>query len=519
MDSPAAEGSQRYFWVRVALAIFVVGFAFFHLTDFPTPWFDEGVHLHVPETLVRYGVYADRSSDGFRYFGPTLGVGPTVMLPIAGAFKIFGIGLLQARVVMALFLVAAVYVFYRFARMLHGTLFAFLALALLITSPSVALMETGRQVLGEVPALLMLAAAFWLWFSAWDGSWTRLTLAGLLFGAAAITKYQNLIAVLPTIGLAALLDLVYYRAARFRVFVWPGILVVAVFGMWQAILVMYLGPQTSAENLAVLRETTAGAAAVFSPDAMRRAVRDLVSFSTYGSSLLLALPYAFFCSIPRSRRNQQWGILFIFVAVNLVWFVFASIGWIRYAFAGLAFSSLFVAKFILDLWPAVGQSGDEPAEFVNGTMRTTGLRAAIALWALAVVMPSLYVTLKPIVRPPANAPVAMAAYLTRDIPESAVVETWEQELGALSQNNFHYPPARLLPVAVRHIWLGGPPPGQQYHPLEEDRPPYVVVGAFSRWVNLYPADVLERDYSIVTKIGAYDLYRRKDAALDSRANR
>ena len=76
-------------------------------------WFDEGSHLHVPKTLVKYGVYADISSEGFRYYGPTIGVGPTVMLPIAAMFKVFGVGLLQARIVIAFYLLAAVYVFYR----------------------------------------------------------------------------------------------------------------------------------------------------------------------------------------------------------------------------------------------------------------------------------------------------------------------------------------------------------------------------------------------------------------------
>ena len=131
------------------------------------------------------------------------------MLPIAGAFTLFGIGLLQARVVMALYLLAAMYVFYRFSRSLHGARVAALALALLVSSPSLAFLQTGRQVLGEVPGLLMVVGGLWVWFSAWEGPWARLTLAGLLFGAAAITKYQNLIVLMPTIAAAAVLNQAY----------------------------------------------------------------------------------------------------------------------------------------------------------------------------------------------------------------------------------------------------------------------------------------------------------------------
>src|SRR5687768_1120232 len=81
--------------------LLVVVAATVNLQYAPVTWFDEGSHLHVPKTLVQFGVYADRGSDGFRYFGPTTGVGPTVLLPIAGVFKVAGIGLLQARLVMA----------------------------------------------------------------------------------------------------------------------------------------------------------------------------------------------------------------------------------------------------------------------------------------------------------------------------------------------------------------------------------------------------------------------------------
>src|SRR5512147_2165973 len=101
--------------------LLVVYFLVFHnLTRFPIPWFDEGSHLHVPKTLVKFGVYADISSEGFRYYGPTIGVGPTVMLPIAAMFKLFGVGLLQARIVMALYLLAAIFTFYRLVEHLSG---------------------------------------------------------------------------------------------------------------------------------------------------------------------------------------------------------------------------------------------------------------------------------------------------------------------------------------------------------------------------------------------------------------
>ena len=96
-------------WAGLAVVVLC---ATVNLTRWPVPWFDEGIHLHVPKALVKFGAYADYSSEGLRHFGPTLAVGPTVMLPIAAAFAVLGVGLLQARVVMAAFFVAFMAAFY-----------------------------------------------------------------------------------------------------------------------------------------------------------------------------------------------------------------------------------------------------------------------------------------------------------------------------------------------------------------------------------------------------------------------
>ena len=63
-------------WLTIAAVVLVVSLVLINLTEYPTPWYDEGSHLHVPKTLILYGQYADYSSEGFRYYGPTIGVGP-----------------------------------------------------------------------------------------------------------------------------------------------------------------------------------------------------------------------------------------------------------------------------------------------------------------------------------------------------------------------------------------------------------------------------------------------------------
>ncbi|GAB4466160.1 MAG: hypothetical protein Kow0070_28930 [Anaerolineales bacterium] len=208
MGTFTSKNRTALFWLAGILLVYFL--VFHNLTRFPAPWFDSGSHLHVPKTLVKYGVYADISSEGFRYYGPTIGVGPTVMLPIAAAFKLFGIGLLQARLVMALYLLAAAYAFYRLVEHLAGKGTAWIALALLLSSRSVLFLQYGRQLLGEVPGVFFIFLALYWWFSRWnENDWKRLTLIGLFFGLAMITKYQYLLFIAPTLILSWLLDIFY----------------------------------------------------------------------------------------------------------------------------------------------------------------------------------------------------------------------------------------------------------------------------------------------------------------------
>jgi hypothetical protein len=111
-----------------------------------------------------------------------------------------------------------------------------------------------------------------------------------------------------------------------------------------------------------------------------------------------------------------------------------------------------------------------------------------------------------IISPPFNAPVAMATYLNDHIPEEKLIETWEPEMGFLTDHNYHFPPDDMLNKAVSYAWLDGPPPSQAYDFLRTESPEYVLVGEFARGVDFYPVDLLATRYSLVTRIGGYELY-------------
>jgi hypothetical protein len=501
-----SKNRKTVLWVLGLLAVYF--FAFHNLTRFPAPWFDEGSHLHVPKTLVNYGVYADISSDGFRYYGPTIGVGPTVMLPIAAAFKLFGIGLLQARIVMALYLLAAILVFYRLVEHLAGKWVAWIALALLLSSRSVLFVQYGRQLLGEVPGFFFIILAFYLWLSKWnENDWKRLSLIGLLFGLAMITKYQYLLFLAPTLILSWLLDISYYKTSTHRNFLVPGIIAAGSFGIWQLLTLQYLGPSTAMENLALLRASAEGAAFNFNLAQLAANLGELTSRAVYLGALIPALIYGFFISIPRTRNGQKWSVIFLLVALNLVWYVVASIGWIRYAFLGLSLSGIFIARLFWEI--TEGFKLDWSVGWFRSLFEMRNApRLAVSLWLLAIIMIPMAKTVLDIALPGPAYAQQMSAYLNENVSLDAVIETWDPEMGFLTDHNYHYPPNALLAVAVDQVYYYGEPVQAHYDFVQIEQPEYLLVGEFSKWTQIYPLEELMGEYELVQTLGDYDLYRR-----------
>jgi len=463
------------------LTIFLTYFFVFHnLTRFPEPWFDEGSHLHVPKTLVKYGRYADYSSEGFRYYGPTIGVGPTVMLPIAGVFKVFGIGLLQARLVMALYLIAAVYVFFRLVENLVGRSMAFVATALLVSSRSVLLLNYGRQLLGEVPGLFFLTAGLLLWFSNWGNrTWKRLSVIGLLFGLAMITKYQYLLFLAPTIGISWLLDVFYFKSTSHRNFLVPGVVAALTFALWQVITIRYLGPATMMENFAMLRASAEGVAFAFNPDQVAKNAGELASRSVFLGTLFPVLIYGFVISVDRNSQSQRWSILFLLALTNLAWYVIASIGWTRYAFLGLAISCIFVARFFHDLTD--GYTAGFAKRIAQTDSTGTGAVAThlvLLIWLLMIILLPLGKTVLAIATPNPNSAREMAEYLDASVPKTVVIETWEPEMGFFTDHQYHYPPSHLLTVAIAQVYSRGERVQDRYDYVQVNRPEYLLIGGF-----------------------------------------
>ncbi len=489
----------------------IVGFLFlatYNLGGYPVTWFDEGSHLHVPKDLVQFGVYADRSSEGWRYFGPTVGVGPTVMLPIALAFKLAGIGLVQARLVIVAYMLAALILFGFVAKRLYGGLVAVVALLFLASTPSVALVDTGRQVLGEVPALAFLLLGILLWFrSVEPGRGIGASvLAGVGFALMALTKNQFALVLLPTLVVLFVVDRLYYRQASIVHFLVPVVTVVAFVAVGYGILFL-LAAQTEdlARLIALYRNASAGAILVLSPRRMAVGLRFLAGQDQIAVWGIPSIIYGLALARERTRDGLRQAFLVTFVLIGLGWFAFGSIGWNRYAFAPLAILPIFAAKLFRDVVDLLEKAGGPAIRIANRRLVAAAL--AVTLGTALIVADPLFHQARQTISPIEPGPREMALYLDTHVAPSEIVETWEPELGFLSNGRFHFPPPEWLDRAVRAKWLGATGLIEGYAPLADVHPAYLVVGPWGRFSGIYDKTLADLKVQPIATFGPYDVYR------------
>ena len=189
-------------WLPEALlAVTALFFVFRELGTFPAVWNDDGLFMIVAKSF----------ASGHGYVMPILGrewaypyflaVGPTLILPVALSMKLFGISALAARIPMALYLLGASALFYVLANRLTNRTAARYGTALLITLS--AFVNTGKPVLGEIPAAFFLLLGLLLWPRA-ERSFAWSILCGAVLGLAILTKLTYGL-VLPAIGVAWIL--------------------------------------------------------------------------------------------------------------------------------------------------------------------------------------------------------------------------------------------------------------------------------------------------------------------------
>ncbi|MDR7521423.1 MAG: hypothetical protein QN168_03055 [Armatimonadota bacterium] len=112
--------------------------------------FDEAFNITVSRNLVLRGIYGTATYNQIRPFDPAISTGPTVLVPVAIALRLGGLGVIQSRVAPVLLFGIFLLVVFRLHRGTPMTPVA-QAITVLLLFPSGIFQEAAR-VLGEVPA-------------------------------------------------------------------------------------------------------------------------------------------------------------------------------------------------------------------------------------------------------------------------------------------------------------------------------------------------------------------------------
>lgn len=488
-----------------AAALIAAFLLLYRLADYPTLWYDEGSHLHVAKNYALNGIYADYSSEGIRYYGPAIGVGPTVMLPVAAAFRAFGVSIPLARLVMVVYALLALAALYALGRRLLKRWGALAAVALIFVSPGTDFVYNARNVLGEVPGLFFAALGLWLWLGPGARRFSVQLAVGVLMGLACITKNQIALVVLPGMLLTWIADLVWYKQRGWRTFVVPGVVAGLMFAGWMYIVLITLGEKGDLQaNLATLRSATAGAFFQLRLSSLERAVKFLFDSSVFGVMFVPAVLYGLVLSLRRNETGQRYGTVMLFILVATGMFM-TSLAWPRYGFMALALAGFLVIRLFQDLTAAIRFDREGLRTLLTGDKAAVG--ALLLAWVVAAFVLPTYNTARAVMGG-GNSGYELAQYLNKNVPQDAIIETWEQELAVLTDHNYHYPPQIVLAYSVAETWDGGQPANELYDFRDTVNPDYVILGEFGKYTRIYPPQRLQ-NYERIYTVGVYDVYQRK----------
>lgn len=488
--------------VLIFLLFIVIGL--YHQPYFPTTWLDEGFALQGAINLARSGQYAMQSSEGLRILDqPLIANGPGIVLPITAAFKLFGIGLFQARVVAVIFMALTAVLFFLLAKNLFGTAPAFLSLFLLISLPQEGFLLYGRQAIGNVPSLGYFLAGMVLWqVVERKKDWKYALAAGLFFGLSMVTKGQYLL-LLPIF----LLFVLIYRFVLKRSISLLLVIILTSLGclaVWWIVQFILIGPQNFAAHLDSIRSSSQ--VTIFAFHFMR--VPGNLWWLVRSGVIVVAGPGLIYYVVKELRNFQRDPIkafLFVFTVVWFGWYAFVSVGWSRYAFDPTVIGGIFTGAMVVETINKLRKKDNILAvtNRLKLSIRIAGPTFLIAFFAIFIYGFAQQVEYS--ISEPDKSPQELAAYLSKNVPPGKTVESWEWEIDTLTDVNFHHPTNdwvdKFTSVVQFNEELAYP-----YHPLDF-HPEFLINGPFSKQTGIYTSLLDAGCCTAVYSTGLYDVYK------------
>jgi hypothetical protein len=493
------------FWAGALLLALVLWGSFYNLANYPSIWWDEAIFSETAANLVQHGRYAFtvQSPNQLSDLDFRISVGPVIILPVALAYKLLGVGVTHGRLVAGAYLVLLFLALFLAARRLWGAAAALGAVALALVGTDV--LSWGRSVLGDVPALGLFLLGLWFLVRGLDTPALGALFAGGIFlGLAFDAKEFYGLAFLPPVFLLA------WQGWRDKVRLLKSLLA---FGLGVCVpLLAYvllkwciLG-SLEAAVLHFLHQKKLLCHEFFTPLTIGR---------IYPKSLFILLGHPLFWlgalgAYGVWRKGASWGeklwlinfLLWSLVYLTAVW-------WHRFALPALFLASPLAAVFIGRAIVRLSACLSHPPRWL-----APGIVAAI----LIMFYPFTAVDyLKEIYSHPVDSPYRLVNYLKTHVPRSCLIETPEYELAFLTDDY----PIHLMPA---YYFIESTP--DRIVLLNPRKKPYdfngvgadlLVLGAFGKSVfrQIYPPDRIARGWRRLAQVGDYDIYvsRRGRAKL------
>ncbi len=513
LTSDSAVNAQRINWrVSISVAILVAFIAFLlldRLDLYPGLNLDEGAFLKVAKNYALTGHYADFSLGENRYTGAIISTGPTVILPIALLFKVFGPSIITGRLVAVGYTALLLLAIFALGTSLQGRRLGLAAIILVLCLPGIGFVYLGRGVFGEFPGLFFVLAGLWLWLRPGKRRLIDLIVVGFVFGCGAITKDQYAPIILGGIFISWMADIFWYRRNGPLYYIVPGVVAALSFAGWTYYVLFLLGAQERnvAGDIQLLRSTATNALFLFDSSTNNTNIVTLIQDNLF---LIPATVYGMVSLLRRDEQEQRWSVLLIFLLISIVMYIF-SYGYSRYEIGPQILGVLIIVRLVSNLTSGQMVKLQDVRNFLRG--KSMPLAATITM-LIAVLLAEqylrpLYLQIEYVATSGTNAPYLVQQYLDANVPRDTVIATYESGMGVLTDHAYKFAPNSILGS------LSVSKPGSEaiapalYDFLFRQGAQYIVVGPFAESIipnlseRLYPA------FDLVFKADDYEVYRLK----------
>ncbi|MFC1975642.1 hypothetical protein ACFLXQ_04530, partial [Chloroflexota bacterium] len=117
-------------------------------------------------------------------------------------------------------------------------------------------------------------------------------------------------------------------------------------------------------------------------------------------------------------------------------------------------------------------------------------------------------------------PQELALFLQENVEKDIVIETWERELGVLTEHRYHFPDQSLLARTHAANYRGGPRDyalGADY--FQKHQPSYLIIGSYAKLSHLYDVKFLAEHSDLIATIGngekRYEVYKLELSSMST----